>query len=129
WVKQPRARFQGKTLRTVHLTEQGLNSKDYSEKSLTDQAAGMAYAWNKYKNLATIEVFDYHNWVDNRGEGGLRIGLRRFPNDADEPLGKKPVWYIYQAIGTSKETEATAFALPIIGIKDWLEVRYHGTIK
>ena len=128
WVKQPRARFQGKTLRTVHLTEQGLNSKDYTEKSLTDQAAGMAFAWNKYKDLDTIEVFDYHNWVDNRGEGGLRIGLRRFPNDKDEPYGKKPIWFVYQAIGTPKEVEATAFALPIIGIKDWSEVRHHGTI-
>jgi hypothetical protein len=129
WVKQPRARFQGKTLRTVHLTEQGLNSRDYSAQSLTDQAAGMAYAWNKYKDLETIEVFDYHNWVDNRGEGGLRIGLRRFPNDKDDPLGKKPIWYVYQALGTPKEAEATAFAKPIIGITDWSEVRYHGVIK
>ncbi|MCW3095575.1 MAG: hypothetical protein JWL77_1193 [Chthonomonadaceae bacterium] len=128
WVKQPRARFQGKTLRTVHLTEQGLNSMDYTEKSLTDQAAGMAYAWNKYKDLETIEVFDYHNWVDNRGEGGLRIGLRRFPNDKDDPLGKKPIWYVYQALSTAKEAEATAFAKPIIGITDWSEVRYHGAI-
>jgi hypothetical protein len=128
WVKQPRARFQGTTLRTIHLTEQGLNSRDYSDKSLTDQAAGMAYAWNKYKNLSTIEVFDYHNWVDNRGEGGLMIGLRRFPDDKDEPLGRKPIWFVYQSLGTAKEAEVTAFALPIIGITDWAEVRYHGAI-
>ena len=129
WVRQPRARFLGKTLRTVHLAEQGLNSMDYTEKSLRDQAAGMAYAWNKYKDLTTIEVFDYHNWVDNRGEGGLRIGLRRFPDDKDEPLGKKPIWYVYQALGTAREAEVTAFAKPIIGIKDWSEVRHHGAIK
>ncbi len=128
WVRQPRAQFLGKATRTVHLTEQGLNSMDYSEKSLTDQAAGMAYAWNKYKDLKTIEVFDYHNWVDNRGEGGLRIGLRRFPDDKDEPLGKKPIWYVYQALGTAREAEATEFAKRIIGIKDWSEVRYHGKI-
>lgn len=128
WVRQPRARFLGKTLRTVHLTEQGLNSRDYSAQSLTDQAAGMAYAWNKYKDLESIEVFDYHNWVDNRGEGGLRIGLRRFPDDKDEPLGKKPIWYVYQALGTAREAEATAFAKPIIGIQDWAEIRYHGAI-
>ena len=83
---------------------------------------------NKYKDLATIEVFDYHNWVDNRGEGGLRIGLRRFPEDKDEPLGKKPIWYVYQAIGTAKEAEATEFAKSIVGVKDWSEVRYHGPI-
>ncbi len=128
WVRQPRARFLGKTLRTVHLTEQGLNSMDYTPKSLTDQAAGMAYAWNKYKNLDSIEVFDYHNWVDNRGEGGLRIGLRRFPDDKDEPLGKKPIWFVYKALGTAREAEATEFAKPILGIKDWSEVRYRGKI-
>ena len=129
WVRQPRARFLGKTLRTVHLTEQGLNSRDYSAQSLTDQAAGMAYAWNKYKDLTTIEVFDYHNWVDNRGEGGLRIGLRRFPDDKDEPLGKKPIWFVYQALGTAKEAEATDFAKPIVGIENWSEVHHHGAIK
>ncbi len=129
WVRQPRARFLGKTLRTIHLTEQGLNSKDYSEKSLQDQAAGMAYAWNKYKDLSSIEVFDYHNWVDNRGEGGLRIGLRRFPDDKDEPLGKKPIWFVYQALGTPHEADATAFAKPIIGIKDWSEIHYRGEIR
>lgn len=129
WVRQPRARFLGKTLRTVHLTEQGLNSMDYTAKSLTDQAAGMAYAWNKYKYLASIEVFDYHNWVDNRGEGGLRIGLRRFPDDKEEPLGRKPIWFVYQALGTPQEAAVTAFAKPIVGIADWSEVRYHGAIK
>ncbi len=128
WMKQPRAAFNGRP-RTVHLTEQGLNSPDYGEKSLQDQAAGMAYAWKKYKNLSTIEVFDYHNWIDNRGEGGLRIGLRRFPDDKDEPLGKKPIWFVYQAMGTDKEEAALAFAKPIIGIKDWDEVRYRDVIK
>ena len=129
WVRQPRARFLGKTLRTVHLTEQGLNSMDYSDKSLRDQAAGMAYAWNKYKDLATIEVFDYHNWVDNRGEGGLQIGLRKFPDDKADPLGRKPIWYVYQALGTAREAEVTEFAKAIVGIKDWSEIRHHGVIQ
>lgn len=128
WMKQPRAAFAGHP-RVVHLTEQGLNSPDYSEKSLQDQAAGMAFAWNKYKKLSTIEVFHYHNWVDNRGEGGLRIGLRRFPDDAEQPLGKKPIWFVYQALGTDKEEAATAFAKPIIGIQSWAEVPYRGLIK
>ena len=129
WVRQPRARYLGKTLRMVHLTEQGLNSPDYSEKSLQEQAAGMAYAWNKFKNLSSIAVFDYHNWIDNRGEGGLRIGLRRFPDDKDQPLGKKPIWYVYQALGTDREAEATAFAKAIIGINGWSEIRHHGEIQ
>ncbi len=124
WLKQPRMLYMGKRVRKAHLTEQGLNSRDYSETALRNQAAGMAYAWNKYKNLDAIEVFHYHNWVDNRGEGGLRIGLRRFPDDKDDPLGKKPIWFVYQALGTANEATATAFALPLIGIKDWPEIRH-----
>jgi hypothetical protein len=126
WLKQTSMRYQGKTLRRAHLTEQGLNSRGYSEQALRDQAAGMAYAWHKFKDLDAIQVFDYHNWVDNRGEGGLQIGLRRFPDDKDEPMGKKPVWYVYQALGTDKEEAATAFALPIIGIQNWSEIYHPG---
>jgi hypothetical protein len=113
----------------IHLTEQGLNSPDYSEKSLQEQAAGMAYAWKKIQPLETIELFHYHNWVDNRGEGGLRIGLRKFPDDEADPLGKKPIWYVYQALGTDREDEPTVFAKRIIGIKDWSEIRHSTEIR
>lgn len=129
WVRQPRTFYLGEHRRTVHLTEQGLNSPDYSEKSLLDQAAGMAYAWNKLKGLDSIELFHYHNWIDNRGEGGLRIGLRKFPDEKGDPLGKKPVWFVFQALGTEKETDATAFAKPLIGIGYWSEIRHEGTIR
>ncbi|MBI5832935.1 MAG: hypothetical protein HZB16_11610 [Armatimonadetes bacterium] len=122
WMRQPRALYHGRP-RTVHLTEQGLNSRDYSEKELAAQAAGMAYTWAKLRRLPSIEAFDYHNWVDNRGEGGLRIGLRKFPDEPGDPSGRKPIWYVYQALDTPQEAEATAFALPIIGIKGWDEVK------
>ncbi|HEY7116740.1 MAG TPA: DUF5722 domain-containing protein, partial [Tepidisphaeraceae bacterium] len=123
WVRRPAAMYLGTHVRSVHLTEQGLNSRDYSEKSLRDQAAGMAYAWKKIEGLKTIEAFDYHNWVDNRGEGGLRIGLRRFADDQDEPLGKKPVWLVYQAAGTDREAEVFAPYKSVVGVKEWGEVR------
>ena len=58
----------------------------------------------------------------------VRHTMRRFPNDKDDILGKKPIWYVYQALGTAKEAEATAFALPIIGIKDWSEAKYKGKV-
>jgi hypothetical protein len=124
WVRQPSMMYLGKHLRTLHLTEQGLNSRDYSDVSLRDQAAGMAYAWNKIKPLSTIEAFDYHNWVDNRGEGGLRIGLRRFPDDKDDPSGRKPVWDVYRALDTEHEAEATERYKSVVGVKGWDEVRY-----
>jgi hypothetical protein len=123
WVRQPRAMYLGKHRRTVHLSEQGLNSRDYSAKSLADQAAGMAYAWNKIKHLDSIEMFHYHNWMDHPAEGGLRIGLRKFPADREDPMGAKPVWHVYKALATPNEDAATAFAKLIVGVGDWAEIR------
>jgi hypothetical protein len=119
WAREPRNRFDGHERRPIFLTEQGFNSKDYGDEQLQLQAAAMAYAWKKIANLPEIDGFHYHNWIDNRGEGGLRIGLRKFPDDADDPLGNKPIWHVYQALGASGENEACRFALPIIGIDDW----------
>lgn len=129
WVKQPRVFFRGERRRTVHLTEQGLNSPDYSERSLLEQAAGLAYAWKKIERLDSIELFHYHNWVDNRGEGGLRIGLRKFSDDAQDPLGKKPIWRVYRAVGTPEEEAGISFAKPIVGIADWSEIIRAGPIR
>lgn len=128
WVRQPRTMYLGKHVRTIHLSEQGTNSMDYSDKSLQEQAAGMAYAWKKIKNLKNIEAFQYHNWMDNRGEGGLRIGLRRFPDDKDDPGGVKPVWHVFKNAGTENEDKAFEFAKDIIGIKTWDQVMYKGEI-
>ena len=74
-------------------------------------------------------MFHFHNWVDNRGEGGLRIGLRRFPDDPEDPGGKKPVWYVFQALDSPEQEEAIEFAKEIIGIDDWADVPYRGPIK
>ena len=129
WVKQPRALYLGKYQRTIHLSEQGFNSPDYTEKSLQEQAAGMAYAWKKIKDLESIEANQYHNWLDNRGEGGLRIGLRRFPDDKESPAGKKPIWNIFRDMGTVKEDAAFEPYKELIGIKNWDEVIYKGGIE
>ena len=128
WVRQPSQRFLGQKIRSVHLTEQGPNSPDYSPRALEEQAAAMAYAWNKIRRLDAIEGFQFHNWADNRREGGLRIGLRRFSDDADDPLGPKPIWHVYRALDTADEAKTTAFALPLIGLKDWNEAPYRGPI-
>jgi len=128
WVRQPSQRFLGQRVRSIHLTEQGPNSPDYSPRALQEQAASLAYLWQKLRPLDAIEGFQFHNWTDNRREGGLRIGLRRFPDDADEPLGPKPVWHVYRALDTADEARAIAFALPLIGLKDWSEVPYREPI-
>lgn len=120
WARDPAHQFRG-ARRPIFLTEQGFNSKDYSEEQLQLQAAAMAYAWQKCADLPEIDGFHYHNWIDNRGEGGLRIGLRKFHDDADDPLGKKPIWHVYQALGTTQEADACQFALPIVGVDDWAD--------
>ncbi|HSU69775.1 MAG TPA: DUF5722 domain-containing protein, partial [Tepidisphaeraceae bacterium] len=89
WVRQPRVSFQGHP-RDVQLSEEGLNSRDYSEKALQEEAAGLAYAWKKIVPLKTISAFQYHRWSDARAEGGLRLGLRKFSDEPGDPLGKKP---------------------------------------
>lgn len=129
WAQLPQVCFQGNEPREIQLTEQGLNSPDYSEKSLLEQAAGMAYAWKKVQPLKTITAFHYHLWADDHSEGGLRLGLRKYGDDPQDPHGKKPIWHLFKALGTDQENEAAAFALPIIGIKDWSEVPYRGEIR
>jgi hypothetical protein len=129
WALQPRVAFRGHEPREIQFTEQGLNSQDYSEKALTDQAAGLAYAWKKIEPLKTVTAFQYHLWADDRSEGGLRLGLCKFADDPQDPHGRKPSWHLYQAIGTDGWEEAARFALPIIGIKDWNEVHHLGGIR
>jgi hypothetical protein len=118
FMKQPRLLHHG-NVRPVHLSENGFNSKDYSDAVLAEQAAGMAYAWKKLSGLSSIKAWEYHNWIDNRHEYGLRIGLRKFPDEPGDPLGKKPIWHLYQALGTDREDEACAPYLKTIGIPSW----------
>jgi hypothetical protein len=122
YMKQAHLLHNG-AVRPIHLSENGFNSRDYSEKELTDQAAGMAYAWHKIRDLDSIEVWHYHNWIDNRSEGGLRIGLRKFPDEPGDPFGKKPIWHLYKAFGTPDEERVAAPYLKTIGIPSWSSLR------
>ncbi|WP_200979895.1 DUF5722 domain-containing protein [Echinicola sp. 20G] len=128
WVQLPEALYQGKVKRLLYLSENGTNSPSYSQKDLHEQAAGLAYAMKKIKYLKGIDGFQYHNWQDHRKEGGLRIGLRKFPDDEDDPSGIKPVWHVYRAFGQSDEDEIYAPYLKTIGINSWDEVRYKEAI-
>lgn len=128
WIKQPRALYQGKIKRTVFLSEQNPNSKDYSEEALREQAAGMAYAMKKLETCDGIDAYQMHGWFDQRAEGGLRIGVRRFMDDETDPGGRKPAWFVFQAFGTDREDEVFEFAKDIIGIDDWDQVIYKAPI-
>ena len=128
WIKLPEALYQGKQKRTLWLSENGTNSPTYSEQDLREQAAGFAYTWKKLRTLDGIDGFQWHNWFDSRGEGGLRIGLRRFPDDEEDPGGRKPVWYVYQAADEENEDEVFEPYKEVIGIRDWDQLIYFGNI-
>ena len=121
WVRRPEHRFRGATCRDVFLTEQGFHSRDYSPEQLALQAAGLAYAWHAIRDLPEIKGMHYHNWIDNRAEFGLRIGLRRFPDDPDDPGGPKRIWELYRKLGGPEEAAACEFALPLVGVDAWDE--------
>ncbi len=128
WMDLPHTFYRGKQ-RLLHFSEQGPNSRDYSETALLDQAASMAYVWKKMKSLKNVKVFHYQSWRDYRFDGGLRLGLRRYPDDEEDPLGRKPVWTVFKYMGTAEEDKYLEFAKPIIGIKDWSEVQYQKPIR
>lgn len=129
WIKQPKVLYKGKIKRTLWLSENGTNSPTYSDKDLAEQAAGFAYAWKKLERLDGIDGFQWHNWIDNRNEGGLRIGLRRFPDDEKDAGGVKPVWDVYKAADTKNENMVFDKYKDIIGIKSWDLIQYKAVIK
>ena len=128
WVELPEVRYRGLP-REIHFTEQGLNSPDYSEKSLLDQAAGMAYTWEKIRKMKNVKCYYYHLWADDHGEGGLRLGLRKFWDYADDPLGKKPIWDVVRAFETPEWEKVSEPYKAVIGVEDWDEIRYKGKIE
>jgi hypothetical protein len=60
--------------------------------------------------------------VDNKGEGGLLLGLRgNQPRDGD-PRPKKKIYECFRAADTSQWQREFDFALPIIGLRNWDEI-------
>lgn len=93
--------------RPVILSEQGFHSDTYDDQAQANQAGSLWYAMQKVRSADWIETFHYHRWIDHPDEGGLKLGLRTLPN-AEHPFGqRKRAWYVYQAIGTDGEAEAT----------------------
>lgn len=121
WIQNPETFYLGRK-RSLLLSEQNPNSLDYTPLSLWEQAAGLAYAWKKTEACTGVDAYIAHSWIDARFEGGLKTGLRRYPDDPKKPYGLKPSWFVFRDAGTSREDEAFAFAKSIIGISDWQEI-------
>jgi hypothetical protein len=124
WIRQPENRYLLTDKRTLWLSENGTNSRSYNSTDLMEQAAGFAYAWKKLSLLEGIDAIQWHSWIDDRTESGLRVGLRRYPDDETDPGGAKPVWYAYQAAGTEREDEVFEPYKSIIGIQNWNEIMH-----
>jgi len=95
---------QGKP-RSVVLSEQGYDSRSYSDPDQANQAGSLAFAMQKVRAMPMIESFHYHRWIDHPDEAGSLFGLRTLPTPG-APFGKKKrSWEVYRAIGTSRENE------------------------
>lgn len=119
WIKQKENLYKGTTKRVLFLSEQGTNSPSYSQTDLALQAAGGAWAWKKVSKLDGIDAIQWHNWADNKAEGGLRIGLRTFAEGSVSNLTPKPVWYVWKAAGTAEEDSIFDQYKTTLGISDW----------
>ncbi|TDD37642.1 hypothetical protein E1286_37000 [Nonomuraea terrae] len=111
--------------RRVILSEQGVNSQDYSDEELRLQAAAYAYAYYKVAFADGIDSFILHRHVDHKQEGGLRLGLWTWDDEhsaASNPGERKPVYDVFAGIDTERSLEVTEFAKEIIGISDWKDV-------
>lgn len=122
WIKLPGNLYKGTTKRVLFLSENGTNSPTYSKSDLELQAAGACWAWKKVSRLDGIDAVQWHNWADNRFEFGLRIGLRAYEEAPFKDMDPKPVWYVWQAAGTDKESEVFDPYLSVIGISSWDEI-------
>lgn len=119
WVKDVSHFYKGKTKRILFFSENGTNSKNYSERQLAYQAAGAALIWKKVRQLDGIDGIMWHNWKDNADEGGLRIGLRAFADGDFKEFDVKPSWKVWQAADTEKEDEVFGQYLETLGLTDW----------
>jgi len=130
FLARPEMRFDG-AMRRIILSEQGFHSPESAAKpgepdGETLQAAAYGYAWKKTKGMDAVDSFILHRHVDHGQEGGLNLGLwTRNKNAANpaEPAAKKKIYEVFRAAGTAEEERKFEFALPIIGIKDWSEIR------
>lgn len=108
--------------RHIILSEQGFHAKP-TPGGECQQAAAYCYAWRKIVHLKGIDAFILHRQVDNRGEGGLNLGLwRRHVDSVCEPSSKRPIYTVFKYADTPEWRQSFAFALPIIGIKSWNEI-------
>ena len=119
WILNKAHFYKDGTKRILFFSEQGTNSPSYNLNDLALQAAGAAWMWKKISHLDGIDAMQWHNWADNRGEFGLRIGLRAFADGDYTNMQPKPSWYVWKAADTDNEDVVFQPYLSVIGISSW----------
>ncbi len=111
--------------RHIILSEQGFNTINEPDGELL-QAAAYCYAFYKVNQLPGIDAFILHRHVDHRDEDGLNLGLWRRNEtsaSASEPAAKKMIYEVFRQADTPQWRKAFTFALPVIGIHRWEELK------
>jgi hypothetical protein len=113
-------RYRGQPRRII-LSEQGFHSTQKPEGEQL-QAAAYAYAYYRVAHLAGIDAFILHRHVDHPAEGGLNLGLwKRDPSG--KPATRKEIYEVFRHADMPDWEQHFAFALPIIGIASWTEIK------
>lgn len=121
WALMPQHMYQGTVKRKIYLTEQGVNTTDYSTEAMEDQAAGAAYVWKKVNALSAIDGITWHANVDNTGDGNLRLGLHQY---SENGYTRKPSWYVWKAAGTADEDAVFTPYMTRLGITSWDQIMH-----
>jgi hypothetical protein len=122
YMKRPELLWNGQPRRII-LSEQGIHCLAAPEGEDL-QAAGFAYAWEQARRQPGIDAMIWHRHVDHAHEGGLRLGLwENKPGSIAEPDRPRRIYDLFKKAGTNQWQHAAAFALPIIGLKNWQELQ------
>lgn len=92
-------------VRPMICSEQGFHADEDNPDQLRDQVTALLYTFDVLGRCPSVIAFDYHRPIDNRREGGLRLGLRGLVSPMNRRGVAKPAWEVYKAIGTDAEAD------------------------
>jgi hypothetical protein len=121
YLRRPELLYNGQPRRII-LCEQGFHTPKGTNGEIV-QAAAYAYAYKKIEALEGIDSFILHRHVDHKDEGGLLLGLRGYTPRDGEARPKKKIYECFRAADTPEWEHAFQFALPIVGLKTWDDVK------
>lgn len=121
YLRRPEMLFQGRP-RHIILSEQGFHTPPGPDGQII-QAAAFCYAYKKIERIDGIDAFILHRQVDNANEGGLLLGLRSNQPNGSERFPQKKIYDCFRDADTPDWQKTFEFALPVIGLSSWVEMR------